>query len=138
MKKDQVAPIQAKNWKEYLDGERTFNLRVSKIILQKKTYEGLSKENQNRLRIKLGLELVDGIHEICAFATSSVFEEDCTGGFLDNQLPVFKLTPENQDYSGKIAEVETSVNLWKSWRDGAIGDGEDAPARSIFIRYPTS
>jgi hypothetical protein len=136
LKKDQVAPIQAKNWKENMANERTFNLGVSKIILQKETYDVLSKGNQNWIRIKIGLDVVEGNFELCAFAVSAVMEGGCSASFLDNLLPVYKLTSENQDYSGRLAEVEESLNLWKQWRDGEIGDGEDAPARKYI--YPIS
>ncbi|MBN1821592.1 MAG: hypothetical protein JXR31_10930 [Prolixibacteraceae bacterium] len=136
LKKDQVAPIQANNWIENLTVEKTFNLIIPEIILQKSTCELLANNNLFRIRVKLGLEPVDNTYQICAFALSSAPNGSCNCGFIDNVTPVYKLTPQNEDYSQKPAEVEEAVNLWKSWRLGEIGDGTDAPARQYI--YPIS
>ncbi|NQU84902.1 MAG: hypothetical protein HQ541_04005 [Mariniphaga sp.] len=133
LKKDQVAPIQANSWIENLASEKTFSLEIPEIILQKKTYEILANKNLNRIRIKLGLENVDGKYQICAFAISAV-SDGCN--YLDNVTPVYKLAPVNEDYSNKIQEVNTAVDLWKSWRLGEIGEGEEAPVRQYI--YPIS
>ena len=136
MKKDQIAPLQAKNWIENLESEETFNLLMPELILQKSTYKLLSDRNLFRIRVKPGLELIDGQYQICAFAVSSVSDGVCSGNYLDNPTPVYKLTPVNEDYSDNLEEVEAAVDLWKSWRLGEIGDGLDAPARQYI--YPIS
>jgi hypothetical protein len=79
LKRDQVHPEQAENWVLNIREEEklTFNLLVPPIILQKETYKSLAGENENRLRIYLGLEAEksDGKHVICAYAVSSFLME---------------------------------------------------------------
>lgn len=134
--KDQVSPIQAANWKENIASEMTFNLGISRILLQKKTYDTLSNGNQNRLRVKLGLEEVAGKLTVCAFAQASVIDGGCPTSYIDLPLPIYKLGEENIDYSDRMAEAEVSIEMWKSWRTGEIGDGKDAPVRKYI--YPIS
>ena len=47
LKRDQLPPKKAKNWKENFKDEssKTFNLKVPQIILQKETYKSLIGEN---------------------------------------------------------------------------------------------
>jgi hypothetical protein len=134
--KDQVAPIQAANWKENIATEKTFNLEISRILLQKNTFDILSKGNQNWIRVKLGLEEVDGKLTICAFAQASVLDGRCPTSYVDLPYPIYKLGEENIDFSNRITEVNASLTRWESWRNGEIGDGEDAPARKYI--YPIS
>ena len=136
LKKDQLAPVQAKSWIENLTDEKTFSLVIPEIILQRKTYEILANKNLNRVRIKLGLEVADAGYQLCVFAVSAFPDESCECGYFDNITSVYKLTPENEDYSQKLAEVDEAVNLWKSWRLGETGDGE-SPAVKQYI-YPIS
>ena len=53
LKRDQLPPQKAENWRKSFDGESklTFNLKVSTIILQKETYKSLIGENENRVRV---------------------------------------------------------------------------------------
>jgi hypothetical protein len=75
LKRDQIPPGKAKNWKKNFkeEKEKTFNLAVSKIILEKETYLKLAGENENRVRVYLALEKEkkNGKNVLCAFAVSS-------------------------------------------------------------------
>ena len=58
LKRDQLPKQKAKNWSDNLKEEEklSLNLKLKTIILQKSTYKMLAGENENRLRIYLGLE----------------------------------------------------------------------------------
>ena len=75
LKRDQIPPVQAKNWRKSFkeEKEKTFNLEVRKIILEKETYLKLAGENENRVRIYLALEeeKQNGKIVLCALVVSA-------------------------------------------------------------------
>lgn len=135
LKRDQLPVEKAINWRKSFKEEEklTFNLNLPQIILQKETYKILAGENENRVRIYLGLELEkkDGKHELCAFAVSA-FLLGSGDVYADYETPVFKLTRENEDFSAKTKEVIESIKRYRSWRAGEI-DTETKSA--IFRKY---
>jgi hypothetical protein len=92
LKRDQVPPEQAENWVINLMEEEnlTFNLIVPPIVLQKETYNILTRENENRIRIYLGLELEkrDEKFVLCAYAVSA-FLMGSGEVFRDYENPVY-------------------------------------------------
>ncbi len=136
LKPGQVPTVEVLNWKENLIEEKgkTFNLDISQIFMEKATFEKLAKNNENRIRVYLGLELIDKKYSVCAFAVSTYKADDGTGAYNDNIKPVFKLAPTNRDYSDKIEMVIESLTLWNSWRDGELLVDESALVRKYI--YP--
>ncbi len=138
LKRDQVPPEQAENWVVNLNEEEklTFNLHVPPIVLQKETYKNLSGENENRLRIYLGLEeeKKDGKYVICAFAVSA-FLLGSGDVFRDYENPVVKLEPENKNYSANTAEVIENIRRYQQWRIGEL-DADNEWARFRKFIYP--
>ncbi len=138
LKRDQVPPEQAENWVLNINEEEklTFNLMVSPIIIQKETYKNLAGENENRLRIYLGLEAEkkDGKHVLCAYAVSS-FLLGSGDVFRDYENPVVKLERENKNYSSKAAEVIENIRRYHQWRMGEL-DAENEWARFRKFIYP--
>jgi hypothetical protein len=108
LKRDQVPPEQAENWVINLKEEEnfTFNLIVPPIVLQKETYNILTRENENRIRIYLGLEPEkrDGKFILCAYAVSA-FLMGSGEVFRDYENPVYKLEKLNQNQSLKTLGV---------------------------------
>lgn len=138
LKRDQLAPKQAENWKKSFKEEAklTFNLKVPKIILQKETYTALIGENENRVRVYLGLEQKkDGDkYQLCAFAVSA-FLLGSGDVYADYETPVFKLEKENINCSDNTDEVINSIRLYRKWRAGEL-DENDAGAPYRQYIYP--
>lgn len=140
LKRDQLPPEKAKNWKQSLKEERdlTFNLKIPHIILEKSTYKELIGENENRVRIYLGLEKEkeNGAHVLCAFAVAA-FLLGSGEVYADYETPVFLLGKKNVNMSDRTAEVIESIRRYRSWRDGEL----DAHAKGAEFRkyiYPNA
>ena len=140
LKRDQIQPDKAINWRKNFKEEEklTLNLKIPKIILQKSTYKTLAGENENRVRIYLGLEPLDenGILELCAFAVSA-FLLGSGDVYVDYEIPVYKLGKINEDYSSKTSKVIESIKRYRSWRIGEI-DGENETAKVRQYIYPNA
>jgi hypothetical protein len=138
LKRDQVPPEQAENWVLNINEEErlTFNLVVPQIILQKETYKNLAGENENRLRIYLGLEAEkkEGKHVLCAYAVSS-FLLGSGEVFRDYENPVVKLEKENTNYSSKTSEVIENIRRYHQWRIGEL-DADNEWSRFRKFIYP--
>ena len=140
LKRDQIPPQKVANWRGNFEEEKklTFNLTVSEIVLQKETYKILAGENENRLRIYLGLEPVheNGNLKLCAFAVSA-FLLGSGDVYVDYETPVFKLDKQNVDFSFKSGEVIKSIRRYRSWRLGEL-DGENETAAFRKYIYPNA
>lgn len=138
LKRDQLPSKQAENWRKSFKEEAklTFNLKVSQIILQKATYKTLIGENENRVRVYLGLEQKkDGDNYVlCAFAVSA-FLLGSGDVYADYETPVFKLEKENINCSDNTEEVIESIRLYRKWRAGEL-DEIDAGAPYRQYIYP--
>ncbi len=138
LKRDQLPDNQAKNWRKNFSEEKnkTFNLKIPKIILQKETYLNLAGENENRVRIYLGLEAdkKEEKYELCAFAVSS-FLLGSGDVYADYETPVFKLNMPNENYSEKTQEVIECIRRYRKWRSGIL-DSEDESAGERQYIYP--
>ena len=138
LKRDQIPPEKAKNWKDSIREEEklTLNLNIPQITLQKETYKKLAGENENRVRIYLGLEPVN-INEqltLCAFAVSA-FLLGSGDVYVDYETPVFKLEKQNIDFSSKTSEVIESLKRYRSWRSGELDSENETAAIRQYI-YP--
>lgn len=135
LKRDQISPQKAANWRSSFEEEKqlTFNLTVPQIVLQKETYKILAGENENRLRIYLGLEPVNenGKLELCAFAVSA-FLLGSGDVYVDYETPVFKLDKQNVDFSLKNGEIIESIRRYRSWR---LGELDSKNETAIFRKY---
>ncbi len=140
LKRDQLPPQKAENWRENFKEEEalTFNLKVPKIILEKSTYTALTGDNENRVRIYLGLEAKkeDGKYTLCAFAVSA-FLLGSGDVYADYETPVFKLENKNIDYSNNTQEVIDSIHLYRKWRSGEL-DADDPGADFRQYIYPNA
>lgn len=138
LKRDQLAPHQANNWKKSFKEETklTFNLKVPHIILQKETYKSLIGENENRVRVYLGIEQKkdDDKYRLCAFAVSA-FLLGSGDVYADYETPVFKLEKENVDCSDKTKDVIESIRLYRRWRAGELDEKAEGAAYRQYI-YP--
>jgi hypothetical protein len=138
LKRDQVPPEQAENWVINLKEEEnfTFNLIVPPIVLQKETYNILTRENENRIRIYLGLEPEkrDGKFILCAYAVSA-FLMGSGEVFRDYENPVYKLEKLNQNQSLKSSQVVENIRRYQKWRAGEL-DAENEWARFRKFIYP--
>lgn len=140
LKRDQLPKEKAINWRKSLRKERklTFNLAVSQIVLQKETYKILAGENENRVRVYLGLEpsKKNGKYKLCAFAVSA-FLLGSGDVYVDHETPVYKLVKKNIDYSKNTKEALESIRRYRSWRAGEIDpDIEGAEVRKYI--YPNA
>lgn len=140
LKRDQLPKDKAINWRKNFKEEEklTFNLAVPLIVLQKETYKILAGENENRVRIYLGLESEkkDGKHELCAFAVSA-FLLGSGDVYVDYETPVYKLTRKNEDFSSRTALVIESIKRYRDWRSGELDpDAEGANFRQYI--YPNA
>ncbi|MCK3685639.1 hypothetical protein [Maribellus sp. YY47] len=140
LKRDQLPPKKAENWRKNFNEESklTFNLKVPKIILQKETYKTLIGENENRVRVYLGLEQEnnDGKYELCAYAVSA-FLLGSGDVYADYETPVFKLSKKNVNLSDNNKLVIESIRLYRRWRSGELDpDHEGAPFRQYI--YPNA
>lgn len=140
LKRDQLPPEKAGNWKKNFNEEKkiSFNLEIPGFILEKTTYKILAGENENRVRIYLGLEPggENGKLTLCAFAVSA-FLLGSGDVYVDYETPVFKLGNPNIDYSGKTAEVIESIKRYRSWRAGEL-DAENETAAIRQYIYPNA
>lgn len=138
LKRDQLPPVKANYWKKNFEQEKhdTFNLKLPKILLQKETYKTLAGENENRVRIYLGLEQKkdDGKYVLCAFAVSA-FLLGSGDVYADYETPVYKLDAKNIDYSDNTSEVVESIRLYRKWRKGEIEAEEPGALYRQYI-YP--
>ncbi|WP_167619907.1 hypothetical protein [Maribellus sediminis] len=140
LKRDQLPAAKAKNWRQNFEEEKdkTFNLKVPKIILQKATYEALAGENENRVRVYLGLEAnkEDGKYTLCAFAVSA-FLLGSGDVYADYETPVYKLDKKNIDFSNSTQAAIESIHLYRKWRSGEL-DAEDPGAAYRQYIYPNA
>ncbi len=140
VKRDQIPSEKAQNWRMNFKEEKklTFNLSVPQILLQKETYKQLNSEEENRVRIYLGLEpeKEHGKYVLCAFAVSS-FLMGSGDVYADYEMPVFKLSEINQNYSSKTGEVIESIRKYRKWRQGEL-DSEDELAAFRKYIYPNA
>jgi len=140
LKRDQLPNEKAINWWKSLREEEklSFNLKVPKIILQKETYKILAGENENRVRIYLGLEPVEkeGIFEVCAFAVSA-FLLGSRDVYVDYETPVYKLEEKNIDYSANTEEVLECIRRYRKWRTGEVAPDVEGAAVRKYI-YPNA
>ncbi|MEZ5105784.1 MAG: hypothetical protein R2757_14890 [Draconibacterium sp.] len=140
LKRDQIPANQAKNWRKSFKDEKgkTFNLSVSKIILEKETYLKLAGDSENRVRIYLGLEAdkKEEKYELCAFAVSA-FLMGSGDVYADYETPVFKLGKKNENYSDKTKEVIESIRRYRKWRSGELNPDDESADERQYI-YPTA
>ncbi|QIA07238.1 hypothetical protein [Draconibacterium halophilum] len=138
LKRDQLPAKKAENWKNNFkeESEKTFNLKLSPIILQKETYKSLIGDNENRLRVYLGLETdKDGDrYVLCAFAVSA-FLLGSGDVYADYETPVFKLNKVNEDFTNNTDAVIKSVRLYRQWRAGELDETHEGAAFRQYI-YP--
>lgn len=140
LKRDQIPAPKAKNWKKNFEEEKklSFNLSVPPIILQKETYKTLNSEDENRVRIYLGLgkEMIDGKHVLCAFAVSA-FLMGSGDVYADYETPVFKLGKKNENLSQRTEEVLESIRRYRKWRAGELNSENEWAAFRQYI-YPNA
>ncbi len=140
LKRDELPKPKARNWRMNFNEEKklSFNLEMPQIILQKETYIKLNGEDENRLRIYLGLEAEkqDGRHVLCAFAVSA-FLMGSGDVYADYETPVFRLGKENEDYSNRTGEVINSIRRYRKWRAGDL-NAEDKLAPFRQYMYPNA
>ncbi len=140
LKRDQISPERASNWRKSFkeETELTFNIELPQIVLQKETYKILAGENENRLRIYLGLEpFADSSQlKLCAFAVSA-FLLGSGDVYVDYETPVYKLEKENIDFSMKTDEVIKSIRRYRSWLSGEL-DPENRAAHFRKFIYPNA
>ncbi len=140
LKRDQLPPKKAENWRKSFNEESklTFNLKVPQIILQKETYKTLIGENENRVRVYLGLEPEknEGKYELCAYAVSA-FLLGSGDVYADYETPVFKLSKKNINLSDNNKMVIESIRMYRKWRSGELdANDEGAPFRQYI--YPNA
>lgn len=138
LKRDQIPHPKANNWRKSLKEEEklTLNLKVPKIILQKETYKILAGENENRIRVYLGLEPIDKKDklELCAYAVST-FLLGSGDVYVDYETPVYKLEKKNVDFSANTSDVVESIKRYQSWRLGELDSESDPESVRQYI-YP--
>jgi hypothetical protein len=131
LKRDQIPPKQAEYWRRNFAEEQKniFNLSVPQILLQKETYKKLAGENENRLRIYLGLETdnVDGKYVLCAYAVSA-FLLGSGDVYVDYETPVYKLGAKNENYADKSKLVIESIRSYRKWRLGELDSESETAA----------
>ncbi|WP_163323044.1 hypothetical protein [Draconibacterium mangrovi] len=140
LKRDQLPANKAKNWKSNFkeEADKTFNLKLTPIILQKETYKSLIGENENRVRVYLGLEPEkDGDkYVLCGYAVSS-FLLGSGDVYADYETPVYKLSKVNEDFSDNTEAVIESIRLYRKWRAGEIDEKHEGAAYRQYI-YPNA
>jgi hypothetical protein len=138
LKRDQLPPEQAQNWRENFEEEKrlSFNLKLTQIVLLRETYKFLAGENENRIRIYLGLEpeQEQGRYVLCAYAVSA-FLLGSGDVYVDYEIPVFKLGTENVNYSDKTKLVVENIQRYYHWRNGDLDSGDVWAAMRKYI-YP--
>ncbi|MFV0590334.1 MAG: hypothetical protein ACK5M7_03040 [Draconibacterium sp.] len=140
LKRDQLPPKKAENWRVNFSHESklTFNLKVPKIILQKETYKSLIGENENRVRVYLGLEpeKKEGKYELCAYAVSA-FLLGSGDVYADYETPVFKLSKKNENLSDNNKAVIESIRMYRKWRSGELDPDHEGASFRQYI-YPNA
>ncbi len=140
LKRDQLPQKQAQNWRQNFDEEKSisFNLKQTQIILKKETYKLLAGENENRVRIYLGLEpeMENNQYVLCAYAVSA-FLLGSGDVYVDYETPVFKLGIENVNWSDKTGMVIENIRRYRQWRNGEL-DTEDEFALMRKYIYPNA
>ncbi len=135
LKRDQLPLEKAANWQKNLKEEEklSLNLKLKNIILQKSTYKILAGENENRVRIYLGLEpeKKDDKYELCAFAVSA-FLLGSGDVYVDYETPVFKLEKSNINVSDKVEGVIESIKMFRKWR---MGELEKDHPEAVYRQY---
>ena len=138
LKRDQLAPEKAQNWRNNFKEEAklTFNLKVPEILLQKETYKVLAGENENRIRVYLGLEQKkdNDKYQLCAYAVSA-FLLGSGDVYADYETPVFKLEKKNIDFSDNTEGVIESIRMYRKWRAGELDENDAGAAYRQYI-YP--
>ena len=138
LKRDQVPPKQAEYWRRNFAEEQKsiFNLKVPQILIQKETYKKLAGENENRLRIYLGLEpeSENGNYVLCAYAVSA-FLLGSGDVYVDYETPVYKLNVKNENYSDRSKLVIESIRYYRKWRLGEL-DSENSSAEFRKFIFP--
>lgn len=137
LKRDQIPQKQAEYWRRNFAEEQKgiFNLVMPQLILQKDTYKKLAGENENRLRIYLGLEpeMKESKYVLCAYAVSA-FLLGSGDVYVDYEMPVYKLGTVNDNYSDKTKDVIESIRSYRKWRLGELDDEhESAPFRKYIF-----
>ncbi|HKJ78929.1 MAG TPA: hypothetical protein VKA10_05315 [Prolixibacteraceae bacterium] len=140
LKRDEIPKQKAQNWRMNFNEEKklSFNLAVPQIILKKETYKTLTSEDENRVRIYLGLEeeMSSGKYVMCAFGVAS-FLMGSGDVYADYETPVFKLGKENENFAQKTGLVIESIRRYRKWRAGEIDGGDElAPFRKYI--YPNA
>ena len=140
LKRDELPKSKAQNWRMSFNEEKklSLNLAMPQILLQRETYIKLNGQDENRLRIYLGLEeeTTDGKYVLCAFAVSA-FLMGSGDVYADYETPVFKLGKENVDFSNRTGEVIESIRRYRKWRAGEL-DAEDKLAPFRQYMYPNA
>jgi len=135
LKRDQIPQKQAEYWRRnFAEAQNNiFNLEVPQIILQRDTYKKLAGENENRLRIYLGLEpeKVNGRYVLVAFAVSA-FLLGSGDVYVDYETPVYKIGKINENYSDRSKQVIECIRSYRKWRLGEL-DAESETA--AFRKY---
>ena len=138
LKRDQIPPKQAEYWRRNFAEEQKsiFNLIVPQIILQKDTYKKLAGENENRVRIYLGLESETEKEKyvLCAYAVSA-FLLGSGDVYVDYETPVYKLNIKNENYSDRSKLVIESIRNYRKWRLGEL-DSENNSAEFRKFIFP--
>jgi hypothetical protein len=136
LKRDQIPQKQAEYWRRNFAEEQKdiFNLTVPQIILQRETYKKLAGENENRLRIYLGLETetTDGKYVLCAYAVSA-FLLGSGDVYVDYETPVYKLGLINENYSDRSKLVIESIRSYRKWRLGELDSEVETAAFRKYI-----
>jgi hypothetical protein len=136
LKRDQIPPKQAEYWRRNFAEEQKgiFNLTVPQIILQKDTYKKLAGENENRVRIYLGLETEaeKGKYILCAYAVSA-FLLGSGDVYVDYETPVYKLGVKNENYSDRSKIVIESIRNYRKWRLGELDTQAETAAFRKYI-----
>ena len=136
LKRDQIPPKQAEYWRRNFAEEQKniFNLTVPQILLQKETYKKLAGENENRLRVYLGLESepVDGKYILCAYAVSA-FLLGSGDVYVDYETPVYKLGVKNENYADRSKQVIDSIRSYRKWRLGELDSEAETAAFRKYI-----
>jgi hypothetical protein len=135
LKRDQIPPKQAEYWRRNFAEEQKsiFNLIVPQILLQRDTYKKLAGENENRLRIYLGLEtdIENGSYVLCAYAVSA-FLLGSGDVYVDYETPVYKLGVKNENYSDKSKQVIESIRNYRKWR---LGELDSEVETAVFRKF---
>lgn len=136
LKRDQIPPKQAEYWRRNFAEEQKsiFNLTVPQILLQRDTYKKLAGENENRLRIYLGLETEteNGRYVLCAYAVSA-FLLGSGDVYVDYETPVYKLGIKNENYSDRSKLVIESIRSYRKWRLGELDTESETAAFRKYI-----